>query len=222
MAERLKLYISYPSGRDPRGRFVGSLNDLVSYLCRTGTKLDGYDLEPFTYRSWGGVSLLPVARQQFVDEMIALDCTHWLSLDDDMTFPMDIVDRLLAHGKDVVSCNARVKMRDINEYRGSCTGMDGVPVNSCGKSGLEEIQHMGGAIFLARVSAIKDIPRPHFQVLWHPELQTYVGEDVYFSMLLKEHGIQLFCDHDTSREIGHVGEYLYEWPKKPVELKAVA
>lgn len=213
MMQEVKLFISYPSGNEPDGGFVGSLSNLLVYLSKEGIKTEGYKLEEFTYRSWGGVSCLPMVRQGFVDEMIEMGYTHWLSLDDDMTFPMDIVDRLLSNNKDVVSCNARLKMHDINVYRGSCVGLNGHPVDSSGKTGLEEIHTMGGAIFLAKIDAFKHIKKPHFQVKWLESMECYVGEDVEFAALLRINGVILWCDHDTSQHIGHIGKYVYKWPE---------
>ena len=155
--EHVRLFISCASNRDWKGKFGSSLAGLVSRLSISGIAVDGYQLDSFFLRSWGNSSCLSIARQKFVDEMVAGGFTHWLSLDDDMTFPQDIVDRLINHGKDVVSCNARIKAAEV---RGSCIALDGSPVDSTGRQGLEEIKLMGGAIFLARIEAFSHIPKP--------------------------------------------------------------
>lgn len=214
----VRLFISVASNRDWKPKFGASLGCLMSYLTGHGIQVEGYKLTEFFLRAWGTASLLPKARQAFVDEMIANGYTHWLSLDDDMSFPVDIVDQLIKHDKDVVSCNARYKGDDI---KGSCLGMDGKQLISTDKTGLEELKTMGGAIFLARVGAFKHIPKPHFQVLWSPEHNDYVGEDVHFAALLRANGVKLYCDHDASQHIGHVGDFEYRWPQT-VKLKAVA
>lgn len=221
MDEEVRLYISIPSNRGWKSGFGASFGCLTHYLT-TGTKAPGYNLTHYIFRSLYNTSCISKARDHFVDEMLnGLDVTdpltgevtrkpftHWLSLDDDMTFPMDIVDRLLAHGKDVVSCNARHKM---DEIKGSCQGMDGQSIDSTGKTGIEELKTMGGAIFLAKIDAFRHLPKPRFEVLWSPSHQDYVGEDVYFSTLLKVNGVQLWCDHDTSQLVGHIGDYEYRW-----------
>lgn len=218
--EDVSLYISIPSNRDWKGKFGSALASLISRLSLVGIEVEGYRLTNFYLRSWGNSSCLSIARQKFVDEMVGGGFTHWLSLDDDMTFPMDLVDRLLSHKKDVVSVNARIKCEEI---RGSCLAMNGMPLDSTDKSGLEEIRIMGGAIFLAKIDTFRNISKPHFQVLWSPEHQDYVGEDVYFAALLKNHGVQLWCDHDTSHLVGHLGEYEYKFPAlEAPKLKAVA
>ena len=82
---------------------------------------------------------------------------------------------------------------------------------------------MGGAIFLARVDAFKDIPKPHFQVIWSPAHNDYVSEDVHFAALIRANGVELWCDHDTSQLVGHIGDFEYKFPDvKAVKLDAVA
>lgn len=218
MIQDVRLFVSIPSNRDWKGRFGTSFAALVHYLTANGIKVFGYNLPQFFYRAWGQSSCLSIARQKFVDEILECGYTHWLSLDDDMTFPMDIVDRLIAHDKDVVSCNARGKS---DKLIGSVLDMKGNSIDSTGCTGIEEIKTMGGAIFLAKVDAFRNIPKPHFQVLWSPAHNTYVGEDVYFSTLLKINGAKMFVDHDTSQMISHIGETEYAWPTVPT-LRAVA
>jgi len=204
----VRLYVSVASNRMWQPKFGQALCGLTQYLTGNGIKAEGYNLTNYFVRSWGNGSCLSMLRQTFVDEMIAGDYTHWLSLDDDMTFPMDIVDRLISRGKDIVSCNARYKT---DEIKGSCQGMDGKPIDSTGKTGLEELKTMGGAIFLARIDAFRHIPKPHFQVLWSPSHHDYVGEDVYFATLLRVNGVKLYADHDVSQQVMHIGQKDFGW-----------
>lgn len=211
--EACRLYISTPSNRQWEPRFGTSFADLLVRLTSEGIKAPGYKLESFRYQVLRQVSNLPNGRQHFVDDMLAGGYTHWLSLDDDMTFPMDIVDRLISHGKDVVSCNA---MRKDGTVDGSCQGMDGKPIDSTGKTGLQELRTMGGAIFLAKIDSFRNIPKPHFQMIWSPAHNSYLGEDVYFSTILKMNGVGLYADNDTSKLISHIGSFEYQWPQDKV------
>lgn len=208
----VSLYISVPSNRDWKPKFGNCLADLCVHLKgkTLGEGDENYKLRTFFRRNFINTSCLPMARQAFVDEMIEGNFTHWLSLDDDMSFPMDIVDRLIAHDKDIVSCNARQKV-GVDKKLGSVQGMDGQPIDSTGKTGLEELRTMGGAIFLARIEAFKHIPKPHFSVYWSPEYKAYVGEDVHFAALLGMNGVKMWCDHDASQTIGHIGDHEYKW-----------
>lgn len=212
--ENVRLYVSVASNRDWKGKFGSSLVGLMSYLMTTGIGVSGYKLQDVQFRSYGQVSVLPIAQEKFVDEMINGNYTHWLSLDDDMTFPNNIVDRLIQHDKDVVTTNYRHKtMHDINEVKGILCDINGNRLDSTGKTGLQEVASMGGASFLARVSSFREIPKPRFEIRWLEEKRDYVGSDIYFSTLLRVHGVKMFCDHDLSQEIGHIGEYEYMFPK---------
>ena len=220
VVENVKLYVSVASNRSWTGKFGSSLVGLFSYLSRVGIQTPGYVLQDMTFRSYGQCSVLPIAQEKFVDEMIAGGYTHWLSLDDDMTFPNNFVDRLIAHGKDVATTNYRHKtMNDINEVKGICCDIKGQRLDSTGKTGLEEVASMGGASFLARVDSFRNIPKPRFEIRWLEEKQDYVGSDVYFSTLLRINGVHMWCDHDLSQEIGHIGEYEYMFPQVKAEDK---
>ena len=221
MTENVRLYISIPSNRKWEPEFGMAFAYLMSYLSSAGIKADGYAMELARPQLLRQSSNLSKSRQYFVDDMIANNFTHWLSLDDDMTFPPDIVDRLISHGKDIVSCNARFKEEKLI---GSCQGLDGQPLNSSKNTGLEELMTMGGAIFLAKIDAFKHIPKPHFQVLWSKPHNDYVSEDVHFAALLRANGIKLWADHDTSKQIGHIGDREYKWPEETniINLRTVA
>src|SRR5580700_5253807 len=186
-APEINLYISIPSNRPWVGKFGTSAMGLTAYLAANGVK--GHRFTGSFVRAWGQVSCLSEARQMFVDEMIAKGFTHWLSLDDDMPFPANIVDMLAAHDKDVVAINARHKTN--SEIKGSLLDFSGLPISSAGKSGLEPIYSMGGAIFLAKVSAFKHIPKPHFEVRWMPQQNRYLHEDRYFAQVLHDAGAKM-------------------------------
>lgn len=205
----VKLFISVASNRDWKAKFGTALSNLRVHLRSPGIK--GHNLEYHFLRAWGTASCLSIARQKFVDEMISEGYTHWLALDDDMTFPLDIVDRLIAHNKDLVAVNTRHKTT--TAVKGCLMDVNGHRIDSTGKTGIEEICRVGGAIFLARIDAFKHIPRPHFEVRWIEETQDYMDCDFYFAYLLHKHGIKMYCDHDTTQLITHIGDYDYAFPQ---------
>lgn len=202
----MNLFISIPSNRDWKGKFGASFAGVISHLMAKGVA--GYKLTNFYMSALGQASCINAARQRFIDEMLAGTYTHWLSLDDDMTFPLDLVSQLAAHDKDIVAINARHKT---DEVKGSLVDFNGDYLNSFGKTGLEEVKSIGGAIFLARIDAIRPIPKPHFETRWIPEKNDYLSEDRYFAALLEQHGVKMYCDHDCSQLVKHIGDYEYGW-----------
>jgi hypothetical protein len=87
------------------------------------------------------------------------------------------------------------------------------PINSYGKTGLEEVYRVGLGMCLIRLDVLKNIPAPLFEVKWLPEHNTYQGEDVYLCNALRNKGIKLYVDHTASNLVGHIGDYSYEFPK---------
>ncbi len=157
-------------------------------------------------------SLLSSARELALREAVERNFTHWLSLDDDMVFPMNTVDRLLAHNKPVVAANYRRK--DISKNIGVACTKAAVPIDSSNKTGLEEVGYTALGMTLFDIQAIKDVPEPHFEVVWCKETRTYWDQDMVFSSKLRDNGIPIYVDHDLSHDVQHVGDYPHQFPKQ--------
>lgn len=215
-ASDIKLYVSVCSGRGWAGAFGYSLAGLTFRLGydKLGGRMKGYALTVARQAN------IVVSRNDHILEAIKGGFTHFLSLDDDMVFPADVVERLLAHEKPVVAVNYRKKTPERIEC--VCGDLDGEPLSSDGKSGLEQIGSMGMGVTLIDLEAIKHVPAPYFAVIWNRDKQNYMIEDGVFSQLLKEHGVTLWCDHDLSRDIGHVGEIEYYVPPLGMTVLPVA
>ena len=157
-------------------------------------------------------------RNQDLTDALAQGFTHFLSLDDDQTFPPDVVERMLAHEKPIVTANYRKKKAEV-EY--VCSGLDGEMLDSTHRTGLERIRMMGMGMALIDLAAVSRIPAPYFGALWNSDTSSYVIEDEFFCRLLWHHGVEIWCDHDLSRQIGHVGEYEYRLPPLTPSLALV-
>ena len=157
-------------------------------------------------------------RNEHLVTALAEGFTHFLSLDDDQTFPGDVAQRMLDAGKPVVTCNYRKKTAEV-EY--VCSGLDGEMLVSTHKTGLERIKSMGMGVTLVRLDAIRHIAQPYFAAPWNYDTSKHVIEDEFFCRLLWQHGVETWCDHDLSREIGHVGEFEYRLPPYTPTLAVV-
>lgn len=204
----VKLLIVVASGRGWASRFGHKLASLTLHLGMT--RLGGR-LAQCAIQVHHGAYLVK-ARNDHMVAAIAGGFTHMLSLDDDMTFPADCVDRMLAHDLPVVTCNYRKKIEERIEF--CCSNMDGgMVVTHAGKSGLEQVSSMGMGLTLIDIEKVKHVPGPYFAVIWNETTGEHVIEDGVFSALLQEHGVELWCDHDVSKEVGHVGEIEFTVPK---------
>lgn len=195
-----KVYIAIPSCRDWKPHFGASLCGLI----RKAT-LDGIDIE---LNAMMGTSVLPKAREGALRHAIALGFTHILFLDDDMAFQPSLLGDLLSAQKDVVGVNYVSK--SMQNQKQMVHDLDGEPVSSKDKIGLEEIGWLGFGAVLISLAAVKNIEAPLFEMRWMPERNDFIGEDYYFCGKVRAHGVKIYVDHDTSRHVGHVGDFVFQ------------
>jgi hypothetical protein len=209
----VRLYIAVSSCRDWKPQFGSCLLALHHHLLAEGL---GGRLRALEMKSSTQASCLSASRQSALTDALKRGFTHFLSLDDDMVFPQDTVEQLMRHGKAVITANYRRKQAD--KVAGVCMDLDGQILDSTGKSGLQEIGWMGGGCALFEIEAIKPVPAPHFEVVWSEEHQDYFDQDNVFSHKLRKHGVQIWCDHDLSQQVSHIGDYHFQFPQQKLEL----
>lgn len=142
---------------------------------------------------------------------------YLLFIDDDMTFPADTLDRLLAHKKEVVGVNSysrclplssTVGLMDKNgEYMHPERHFEWetkIPTE------LFRCYFVGAGILLIDMSVFEKIKSPYFKFTTDKKGQVVHGEDGYFCKQVKEAGIDIWCD--PTLPIGHLGEYEYKEP----------
>jgi hypothetical protein len=132
--------------------------------------------------------------------------THLAFIDSDMKFPRDTIHRLIQHDKDFVACNCTTRKDPIVPV---AFDFDGNRISSVGRTGIEKVRQVGLAVSLLRLDALRKIRPPHFMQEWIPEAGYYCGEDVYFCQLAQASNLDIWVEHDLSREIKHVGSR--EW-----------
>jgi hypothetical protein len=93
----------------------------------------------------------------------------------------------------------------------TAVGYDGKKINSLDRKGIEKIQHAGFGVCLIKLDVVKKLRPPLFLMDFIPALGTQCGEDVYFSQKMAEIGVDLWVDHDLSKELGHVGKRIYSF-----------
>ena len=148
------------------------------------------------------------AREKLLHDVTELwGATHILWLDADMTFPKDAALRLLSHDVDVVAANYVTRVPPNRPT----ARFEGLPVSSEQSMGLGMADHVGMGVFLMRTSVIEGTRAPHFWYSTPTET-----EDVYFCRQLREHGHDIWIDHDLSKEVGHIGQFTYREQSKPV------
>jgi hypothetical protein len=192
-----KVYLAVPSCRDWKPQFGASMCGLVRKMTQ-----DGVD---FTLNAMTGTSVLPKARQLACDHALKEGYTHILFLDDDMSFNGDLFATLFAKQKRVVGANYSNKNPE--NPLPQTHGLDGKPLYSHYKEGAEEVGWLGFGAILIDLSILSVIEKPWFEMRWLPETQQYLGEDYYFCLKVRSHGVAIHVDHDA--KCAHVGDYPY-------------
>lgn len=149
-------------------------------------------------------------------------CTHVLFIDSDMTFPQDMVGRLLAHDVDIVATNcARRRMPTGPTAKIKNKLIFSMPEDT----GLQEVDTIGMGVMLIKADVFKKMSEPWFETPWRTDARGYIGEDVFFCNKAKSIGYKIYIDHDVSKEIGHIGtfEFRHEhtWVVKELKDKEV-
>lgn len=140
-------------------------------------------------------SMVPRQRQKAAEDFLSTQDTHLLFIDSDMTFPADVIPRLLAHDKPVVACDYR---RRVPPHDCVTTWGEG-PVPT---SGLVPAVSLATGVMLIECSVFSKLSLPYFNYFWNGK--ELVTEDTYFSYWCAQAGIPLFVDLDLSREVGHL------------------
>lgn len=194
-----KVYIAICSGRDWKAPFGASVCRMVHQSAMTP------DLDIFVNVLQGnGISR---ARQMAIADAKAGGFTHILFLDDDMKFPPSLLIDLLAHNLPIMSINYARK--EIGSKLGLTHGIDGAPVFSRDKTGIEEVGWVGFGGILIQLDKLDGLEDPFFEQRWLPERKDFLTEDSYFCMKVRTHGLTIHIDHDLSNKCAHIGDFAY-------------
>jgi hypothetical protein len=198
----MKIAVCVPHLGTVKSRFAESLGRLIIHSLTVPAIGPSGRVRPEIELFFGSSSVLPQVRSEIVAKGLGWGAEWLLLVDSDQTFPPDALFRLLAHGKPAIGCN--------------CPARSGVSVIPPG-SGVAEVDYLGLAFFLVHRAPFEKIVReaqeagsdsafPLFMLGLTPDGKGYVGEDVFFCNRLKDVGFPVFCDHELSREIGHIAE----------------
>lgn len=135
--------------------------------------------------------------------------THTFWFDSDMTFPPDIIHKLVDHDVDIVGAAGRVKC---NEYRSFALNDDGSSLSPLEHSGLQEVSFVGFGCILIKTSVFEKLGEPWFGGWWDTNEAHQLEwrfEDRYFCNRAKQAGHKVLVDCDVSNYIGHIGSCAY-------------
>lgn len=157
-------------------------------------------------------SAIAKLRQDITVSALEQKCDYIVFVDSDQTFPRHTVRQLIAADKDVIGCNIAVKrlpsLPTARKYDVKHPLTGDIVYTTPTSTGLEKIWRLGFGVMLIKATIFEKLDLPYFNFSWRPETG-FIGEDWYFCEKLEKAGIDLWIDHDLSKEIGHIGSYQF-------------
>lgn len=243
----LKVAICVPVYGNPEALFLQSLTAMIA--CFYEAELLAPDGVPYDKRVDTHVvssSMLTEGRHRLAAEAVNAGADYLLWADADHVFPPEALCRLWAHGKDIVGVNypRRSKPTAPTAARGEMADGAKQLVYTTAENAeagvIERVDHLGFGLCLMRTSVFDALQlqaetegRGSFMPLFlfepTPDHRTMVGEDVYFFNKCRRAGIDVWCDHALSWQVGHVAKQILTnahalahkpaWEKERADLK---
>jgi len=151
-------------------------------------------------------TLLPEQRQELAKLAVEEGAEFVVFIDDDMRFPMDLLQRLVGHDEQFVAANCSKRRRPIGP---TAISGDTFVQPSRDKTGLERVDAVGFGVCAIRADVFSAIEYPWFALPWLRQQQRFQGEDLFFMARLHAADIPIYIDHDLSWDVRHCGVYEY-------------
>lgn len=189
---------------------VATAFDLVA-MCAYTIKTTKHDIDLFTSSG----TLIFDQRNSLVKTALDIKADYLLFVDADMRFPKDTLTILMAHDKDIIGVNATTRSEPVkptakNIHINEDGSIDWMPIYSNAKTGLDKVDGMGCGVMLIKRKVIEGLEVPYFYFEQLPN-NKILGEDIYFCVKAKDAGFDTWVDHDLSKHIKHIGQYVYGW-----------
>ncbi len=158
-------------------------------------------------------SVITIARRNLVDIFLKSDFDYIWWVDSDMKFPIDAPLRLLARNKDIVGCNYRRRRFPNPNFTGmmGSTGKFTEFQTTDNSPAMELIDVLPHGMVLVKREVYEKLPQPHYIQDYVPSLNLEIGEDIYFCQKAQQHGYEVWCDQELSREIAHIGIFHFNY-----------
>jgi hypothetical protein len=176
--------------------FAQCLAGLVGYSTARGT--------PVQVLFSGGTLIAP-QRADLAAEAVNLGADAILWLDSDMVFPVDALEKLIEHGKDIVACNYSTRREPLS-MTAFLEGNETLWIED-DSTGLAEVVSCGMGVMLTSAKVFTSMTDPWFDVKYNEDTKDWQGEDIYFCAKARKVGFDIYVDQDLSKEIGHLGTF---------------
>lgn len=137
-------------------------------------------------------------------------CDYLLFVDDDMIFPPDTIEKLLANNKPIVGVASNSRMIPLRPTV-ALMGDNGEPVVVEKPEDIPKepfkCYSIGMGVALIDLTIFNDLPKPWYKFTENGMGKVVIGEDEWFCNQAKVKGYEIWCD--PTLEIGHIGDFTY-------------
>lgn len=209
-----KVAVLIPSADQMSSLSALSLAEMAAFTGASIVAMGAIDLSFHLVKG----TYIDIARTTLAKKAIQGGATDLLWLDSDMIYPCDLLLKLIQHNKDIVGVNyttRRMPIRSVAFKRMDPNHKDHVRlVTGPDSTGLEEVEAIGFGCVLMKTDVFNYVEMPVFQTSFSAPVETpdagfWEGEDVYFCRKIRAAGLKVYVDHDLSKKIGHVGEFVF-------------
>ncbi len=198
-----RIVIGVPSHGDWKAGFGLALSQMCMATLKHGDK------EVSVVGSIG--SMLSRQRHELVMNAKAQNATHLLFLDSDIIFPDDALDQLLFWDKPVVGASYPTKtMPPMPTTRRWKNDRWEFVFTNKKSDGIEKVDRLPTGCLLIEMGVFEELRQPWFEFPWCGEEDNYQGEDWTFCERVEEAGIEMYLDHNLTKEVIHVGNFFYK------------
>ncbi len=199
----IRVVVATPCEDQVKTEFAFSLAAMVNQIHSQGIP----GLEALGIMNWR-TTVLPDSRNVLAAKAIEEGYTHVLWIDSDMKFPPNMFQRLLARRVPFVGINASMRRPP---FRTTAVVKDKeLLATTKHSSGLEKVERVGLGVVLHTTDVLQRIRKPPwFTFEWVGNKRIHRGEDYGFCKKVRRAGFQIYVDQDVSKDVGHVGEFVY-------------
>jgi hypothetical protein len=152
-------------------------------------------------------SYVTSARNTLAINALNAKATHVMFVDSDMTFPANVIDRLLSWGKEIVGATYVKRSPD---HEVVCRNSFLVAGDLQSGKELVEMLAMPTGMLLIEAGVFSKLKKPWFRMDYVEECEQHpdgleIGEDVYFCREARKVGVRAWCDVPLSKVVGHLG-----------------
>ena len=135
---------------------------------------------------------------------------HLMMIDDDMTFEVETLEKLLAVDKPIVGVayHPRTETGEITKYLDETHAIVLAETDDPKYKKPFKCYATGTGIILIQCAVFPDMPRPWFDFEWEESGQCKTGEDWYFCIEAGKKGFETWCDPTV--KVGHLGDVTLE------------